>query len=183
MLSYMLSTNIMETRDRKFLFNGLIVNIEQMEVKIGEKGWHTFQVVRHPGGAGVLPLHDDGTVTLICQPRPAVDETTFEIPAGRLSTGEVPADCARRELLEETGLSAGQLESLGVIYSSPGVFDEIIHLFLARALTQGDSDQEQFEDIHPVRVSLSDAMEMARDGRIVDAKTIAALMRASGREL
>ena len=55
----------METRNRSMLFKGLVVDIEQFEVRIGEKGWHTFQIVRHPGGVGVLPLHDDGTVTLI----------------------------------------------------------------------------------------------------------------------
>jgi len=57
-----------ETRDRRKLFTGLVVNIEQMEVRIGAKGWHVYQIVRHPGGVGVLPLHDDGTVTLRGEP-------------------------------------------------------------------------------------------------------------------
>ena len=178
---YVLSTNIMETRDRRFLFSGLVVELEQMEVKVGDKGWHTFQIIRHPGGAAVLPLHADGTVTLIQQLRPAIGGVTVEIPAGRLSPGEDPADCAHRELVEETGLSAGKMESLGHIYPSPGVFDEKIHLYLATELIQGESAQEQFEDINPVRIMFTEAMEMARDGRIIDAKTIAALMRASGR--
>jgi len=177
----MLSSKIMETRDRKYVFNGLVVGLEQMDVKIGDKGWHTFQVVRHPGGAAVLPLHDDGTVTLIRQPRPAVNAVTLEIPAGRLGAGEDPAECAKRELLEETGLSSANMESLGFIYSSPGVFDEKIHLFLARELSQGESQQEYFEDIHPFRVRFSEAIEMASDGRITDGKTISALMRASRR--
>lgn len=77
----------MDTRNRMILFNGLVVNVEQMEVRIGTKGWHTFQVVRHPGGVGVLPLHGDGTVTLIRQLRPAVDDVLLEIPAGRLDPG------------------------------------------------------------------------------------------------
>jgi ADP-ribose pyrophosphatase len=179
----MLSTWIMETRERKLLFTGLVVDLEQMEVKISDKGWHTFQIVRHPGGSAVLPLHEDGTVTLIRQPRPAINSHTLEIPAGRLGTGEDPVECARRELLEETGLRAAVLEPLGFIYSSPGVFDEKIYLFLANKLTQGESEQEQFEDIHPVRVSLADALEMACDGRIIDGKTIAALLRASRRAL
>lgn len=178
----MLSTNTMETRNRSIIFNGIVVDLEQMEVKISDKGWHTFQIVRHPGGSAVLPLHEDGTVTLIRQPRPAINEFTLEIPAGRLSTGEDPADCARRELLEETGLRAPTLEPLGFIYSSPGVFDEKIYLFLANDLTQGESEQEQFEDIHPVRVPLADALAMACDGRIIDGKTIVALLRASRRE-
>src|SRR5512135_1808590 len=102
----------METRNRSTIFTGLVVDIEQFEVRIGEKGWHTYQIVRHPGGAGVLPLHDDGTVTLIRQLRPAVGGTLLEIPAGRLHSGEDPAECGCREMTEETGLSARELVPL-----------------------------------------------------------------------
>lgn len=109
----------METRNRATLFSGLVVDIEQFEVRIGKKGWHTYQIVRHPGGVGVLPLHDDGTVTLIRQLRPAVGGTLLEIPAGRLQPGEDPAACGGRELVEETGLSARELLPLGHFYPSP----------------------------------------------------------------
>ena len=171
----------METRNRATIFRGLVVNLEQMDVKIGHKGWHTYQIVRHPGGVGVLPLHADGTVTLIRQLRPAADGKLLEIPAGRLSPGEEPATCGGRELLEETALTAATLEPLGILHSSPGVFDEVIHLFLGRDLTQGEAQPEAYEDIETVRLPLSEALEMARDGRISDGKTIAALFRAAGR--
>ena len=171
----------METRNRAILFEGLVVDIEQMEVRIGEKGWHTYQVVRHPGGVAVLPLHADGTVTLIRQLRPAVDALLLELPAGRLDRGEEPAACGLRELAEETGLAAERLIPLGFIHSSPGVFDEVIHLFLATGLSQGDADQEAYEDIEPVRLPFTEAVRMAREGRISDGKTIALLFRASGR--
>ena len=170
----------METRNRDILFEGLVVDLEQMDVRIGEKGWHTYQVVRHPGGAAVLPLHDDGTVTLIRQLRPAVDAVMFEPPAGRLSPGEEPAAWGVRELAEETGLVAGMLVPLGIIHPSPGVFDEVIHLFLATRLVQVEASQEDYEDIECVRVAFCDALTMARDGRITDGKTIAALFRAEG---
>ncbi|WP_298432621.1 NUDIX hydrolase [Geobacter sp.] len=169
----------METKNRATLFEGLVIDVEQMEVRIGTKGWHTFQVVRHPGGVGVLPLHDDGTVTLIRQLRPSVGATLYELPAGRLDPGEEPAACGLRELAEETGLSAGRLEPLGAIFTSPGVFDEKIHLFLATELTQGEADQEHYEDIESVRLPLEEAIRMAADGRICDGKTIVALFRAS----
>ena len=171
----------METRDRSILFRGLVVNLEQMEVKVGAKGWHTFQIVRHPGGVAVLPLHDDGTVTLIRQLRPAIDVTTIELPAGRLDPGETPENCGLRELAEETGLGAGRLESLGYFHTSPGVFDEKIHLFLATGLCQGTAEPEAYEEIETVRLPLAEALEMARDGRISDGKTIVALFRAAGR--
>jgi ADP-ribose pyrophosphatase len=171
----------METRNRAILFQGLVVDIEQMEVRIGVKGWHTYQIVRHPGGAAVLPLHEDGTVTLIRQLRPAVGSFMLEAPAGRLDPGEEPASCAGRELAEETGLAAGKIESLGLLHPSPGVFDEVIHLFLATGLGETESIPEEYEEIATVRLPLEEALRMARDGRISDGKTIALLMRAQGR--
>ncbi len=170
----------METRNRAILFEGLVVDLEQMEVRIGATGWHTDQVVRHPGGVAVLPLHEDGTVTLIRQLRPAVDAVMLELPAGRLSPGEEPAACGLRELAEETGLAARRFDPIGILHSSPGVFDEVIHLYLATDLTQGEPGQEDYEDIECVRVMFSEALAMARDGRISDGKTIAALFRAEG---
>lgn len=172
----------MNTRDRAVLFRGLVVDIEQFEVEIGNKGWHRFQVVRHPGGVGVVPLHDDGTVTLIRQLRPSVGVSLLEIPAGRLDPGEEPAACGVRELAEETGLTATSLESLGDLLTSPGVFDERIHLFLANGLSQGEAMPEQYEDIATVRLPLAEAVAMAADGRIRDGKTIVALMRAQARQ-
>lgn len=172
----------METRKRKMLFHGLVVDIEQMEVRIGEKGWHVYQVVRHPGGVGVLPLHENGTVSLIRQARPAVGSQLLEIPAGRLSPGEDPAACGLRELAEETGLSAGVLEPLGTFYPSPGVMDEVIHLFLGKALTHGTARPERYEEIETVTIPVASALRMARDGRIRDGKTLAALCRAFWRE-
>jgi len=167
----------MKTRNHSMLFEGLVFNIEQLEAEIGAKGFHTFQIIRHPGGAGVLPVHDDGSVTLIRQLRPAVGTELLEIPAGRLSPQEPPPECARRELLEETGIQTEELHPLGVVHSSPGVFDEVIHIYAATGLTHGAASPEADEEIELVRISLTEAMTMAADGRISDAKTLAALLR------
>lgn len=168
----------METRNRETVFKGLVVDVEQMEVLIGSQGWYTYQIVRHPGGAAILPVHEDGTVTLIRQLRPAANDFLLELPAGRLSPDEEPRRCAARELIEETGLTAGKLIPLGILHSSPGVFDEVIHLFLATGLTQGAATPEAYEEISCVRLSFAEALIMAQDGRITDGKTIAALLRA-----
>lgn len=173
----------METRNRRTLHHGIVVDLEQMEVRIGKKGWHLFQVVRHPGGVGVLPLHDDGTITLIRQLRPAVDAELLEIPAGRLDPGEDPAACGLRELAEETGLHAESVSPLGILHSSPGVFDEVIHLFLATRLSQGDSNPEPYEEVSTVRLPVGEAMRMAANGKITDGKTLAALLRFAKRRI
>jgi len=167
----------MKTHNRHTIFNGLIIDIEQMEVDIGTAGRHTFQIIRHPGGAGVLPVHDDGSVCLIRQLRPAIGQELIEIPAGRLSPGEEPLLCAERELLEETGLRAAEFIPLGHIHSSPGVFDEVIHLYAARSLTEGMAQPEDDEEMEPFRIDFQEAQAMAADGRISDAKTIAAIAR------
>ena len=167
----------METRNRCIVFNGLVIDIEQMEVTIGGRGWHTFQVIRHPGGAGVLPVHDDGSISLIRQLRPAVGQYIMEIPAGRLDPDEEPLVCAKRELAEETGLRAAEFIPLGRILSSPGVFDEVIHLYAGRGLTQGTAQPEEDEDMELIRVDFSEACAMVADGRISDAKTMAAITR------
>ena len=168
----------METKNRNTVFHGLVIDVEQMDVLIGKQGWHTYQIVRHPGGAAVLPLHADGSVTLIRQLRPAAGGVLLELPAGRLSPGEDPHLCAARELAEETGLKAENLVSLGILNSSPGVFDEVIHLYLATGLSQGEAMPEAYEEISCVRMPLEEAIELAVRGGINDVKTVAALMRA-----
>ena len=167
----------MISHNNKIVFSGLLINIEQMEVKIGEHGRHTYQVIRHPGGAAVLPVHEDGTVSLIRQLRPAVGAVLLEIPAGRLNPAELPSECAGRELCEETGITAAALIPLGTVYSSPGVFDEIIHLFAATGLSQGTAQPEADEEIEVLRLPLADVLQMVADGRISDGKTMAALLR------
>lgn len=167
----------MNIENKRTIFRGMVIDIEQMDVEIGVKGHHTFQIIRHPGGAAVLPVHGDGTVSLIRQLRPAVEMTLLEIPAGRLSPGEPPIECARRELLEETGLRTQRIIPLGLIQSSPGVFDEIIHLYAAIELSEGLAEPEADEDIEVVRVRYADVLAMAADGRISDAKTLAAIFR------
>jgi ADP-ribose pyrophosphatase len=167
----------MKSYNRSTVFSGLVIDIEQMEVEIGRQGRHTYQIIRHPGGAGVLPVHSDGTISLIRQLRPAVDAVMLEIPAGRLSPDEPPPECARRELREETGISAVNLIPLGTVYSSPGVFDEVIHLFAATGISQGPAQPEEDEEIEVLRLPLVEALQMASDGRISDGKTLAALLR------
>lgn len=167
----------MNIRNSSIVFTGKVFDVEEFQVEIGHKGWHTFQVIRHPGGVAVLPLHDDGTVTLIRQPRPAVGTALLELPAGRRDPLETPEACGRRELLEETGLVATTLHPLGIMYSSPGVFDEVIHLFVATGLSQETPLPEADEEIEPVRIPVAEALKMAREGIISDSKTIAALFR------
>ena len=135
-----------------------------------------FEIVHHSGGAAILPILPNGKVLLIRQYRPVAGKMVIEIPAGRLDAGEVPADCARRELEEETGYRVGKLIELGSTLPSVGYTDERIHLFAALELTAGTIAQEDHEFIEFLPVPLDEAIVMARDGRIDDAKTQLALL-------
>jgi len=135
-------------------------------------------VIRHPGAVAVVPLHDDGTVTLVRQYRAALDHDLLEVPAGtRDLADEVEQRTAERELVEEAGLAASSLEHLVTFHNAPGLSDEAVVVFLARGLTEVADDRQGVEEEAMVveRIALSDALVMIDDGRITDAKTIIAL--------
>lgn len=126
---------------------------------------------------GVVPLHLDGTVTLVGQWRYTMGCYSWEIPEGGCPEGESPLDCARRELREETGLVAATIEPLGgEIHLSNSISDERGFLFVATGLTQDEPNPEGTERIETRRLPLSQAVEMALDGRINDGLSVLALM-------
>jgi ADP-ribose pyrophosphatase len=134
----------------------------------------------HPGAAAAVPLHEDGTVTLLRQYRHAVGGWIWEVPAGKLDVpGEDPLDCARRELAEEAGLAAASWTKLGSIYTTPGFCDEIIHLYLARELSPVPMEHERDEVIEVHRVPFADALARIPTEDIRDTKTVAALQAAA----
>src|SRR4051812_31287497 len=139
------------------------------------KGRRPREIVRHPGAVVILPLLDDGRVCLIRNFRISVKQTLIELPAGTLEPGEEPIKNAERELIEETGYRAKKLEQLHAFYLSPGILDERMHLFLATGLTAGETALEPGEEIENLIVPWEEAVQMAVDGRIQDAKSIVGL--------
>ena len=136
----------------------------------------TREIVRHPGAVVVLPMVDDDHVCLIRNFRVSVDQFLLELPAGTLEAGEQPEVTAERELIEETGYRAQQIERLHAFYLSPGILDERMHLYLATGLTPGETALEPGEEIENLIVPWDDAISMIYDQRIQDAKTIVGLL-------
>lgn len=157
------------------VFRSRRFHVERRELAVDGRP-HSWDVVVHPGAVVVLPVLDDGRVVLIRNYRVAVDAALIEAPAGCLEPGEDPADCARRELAEETGYRAERIEPLATFFTSPGVFTERMHAFVARGLTPGATALESGEQINPAEMMWDDAISAIADGRIVDAKTIVALL-------
>jgi len=137
-----------------------------------------LEIIRHPGASAVVPLKDDGMVVLIRQFRHAAGGFIYEIPAGKLDHQEDPKDCAARELEEEVGYRAGQLELLTSIWTAPGFTDEVIHIYRGTNLQPGRQQLDQDEVLEIVEWPLEQAIAMIQDGTIRDAKTIIGLQLA-----
>jgi ADP-ribose pyrophosphatase len=163
------------------LYSGRIVNLDLDSVRFPDDSMGQLEMLRHPGAAAVVPFLDppggaDPQVLLIRQFRHAADGYIWEVPAGRLDSGEPPESCAARELEEETGMRARRLERLTTIYTTPGFTDERIHLFLADGLEPGAEHREadEFMELHTLRWSR--VMGMMERGEIVDGKTLVSLL-------
>lgn len=137
---------------------------------------HLHVTVVHPGAVTILPLLPDERVCLIRNYRHSVRQTLLELPAGTLETDEDPLVAAHRELEEETGYRAGTMRRLTEFFMSPGILRERMHLFLATDLSQGNVHLDAGEQIENVVVSWEAALQMARDGQIQDAKSLAGLL-------
>ncbi|MEO6079775.1 MAG: NUDIX hydrolase [Steroidobacteraceae bacterium] len=163
------------------VFQGRVitVNVEQVLLPNGDTG--RYEIVHHPGGAAIVALDATQRVCLLRQFRPAANGWVWELPAGRLEPDEPPHVTARRELVEEAGCEAESWDDLGSILSSPGVFAETIHLYLARGLRSVPSRHERHEVIEVHWLPLEQAVLQALSGEYQDAKTIIGLLRAQHR--
>jgi ADP-ribose pyrophosphatase len=164
---------------------GRIVHLDVDTVRFPDGSTGEMELFRHPGASAVVPFvsdprGEDPQLLLIRQYRYAADGYLYEIPAGRLDDGEDPAECARRELREETGCTAERVERLTTIFTTPGFCDEEIHLFMADGLTTGAHAREADEFLTVESVSLSRALAMIESGEIRDGKTICGLLFAAG---
>lgn len=170
--------------DEQPAWTGRRISVADVTVAAPDGSTLEREIVHHPGAVAVVPLHDDGTVTLVRQYRVALDAEVWEIPAGlRDVEGEPPAVTAGRELVEEAGLRADAVEFLLRFHNSPGFADEAVEIYLAIGLEAVPHDRQSAEEHHMVvdRVPLDAALAMVDDGRITDAKTVIALLALARR--
>jgi ADP-ribose pyrophosphatase len=167
------------------LYEGKIMTLNRDVVRFPDGSTSDFDIVRHPGASAIVPFLNDPAgeepqLLLLRQYRYAAGGYVYEIPAGRLDPGESPEECAARELKEETGCTAEELTPLTTMFTTPGFTDEVIHLFMATGLTHGESAREADEFADVVIMKLTEALELIRDGQIVDAKTALGILFAAG---
>lgn len=153
-------------------WHGKIIDVNRLEVELPNGRRTGRDIVRHPGAAAVVALTSTGKIALVRQYRTALDRVTVEIPAGKLDPGEDPADCARRELREETGFVAGRVRHLTTIASSAGFADELIHIYMATDLELDEACPDEDEFVNVDLVPLGELIDAVLDGKIEDAKTV-----------
>ena len=167
------------------IHTGRIITVDTDTVRFPDGSIAELDMVRHPGARAIVPVVSDlgardPELLLIKQYRYAAEQYLYEIPAGRLDPGEAPEHCAARELREETGCTAGRLDFLFTMYTTPGFTDEKIHLFMATGITRGEDAREADEFIETETMPLSRALSLVERGEIQDGKTALALMYAAG---
>jgi 8-oxo-dGTP pyrophosphatase MutT (NUDIX family) len=163
------------------VFAGRVIAVNVETVTLPNGATVEFEIIHHPGGAAVAAVDARGEICLLRQYRHALGRWLWELPAGKLDGGEDPLVCAHRELEEETGLVASAWQPLGGVVSSPGVFTEVVHLFLATGLEQRRAQPEAGEVFEIVWLGLDEAAGKALAGEIDDGKTIAGILRARAR--
>ena len=165
-----------KTLESKRVYEGRIINLRLDSVSLENGNTAMREVVEHPGAVGIVALKENGDIVMVKQYRKAVEQVLLELPAGKLEQGEDPADCAARELTEETGYTAGDLRYLVSFYTSPGFSNEVMHMFLATDLKEGKNDPDDDEMVETVEISRDRAIDMILKGEIKDGKTIAGIL-------
>jgi ADP-ribose pyrophosphatase len=167
------------------VYTGRIITLDRDTVRFPDGSVGEMDMVRHPGASAIVPFlsdvtGDDPQILLLRQYRYAAEQFLYEVPAGRLDPGESPRDCAVRELREETGCTAADVEFMFTMFTTPGFTDERIHVFIATGLSRGNTSHEADEFMTLETVTLSYALQLIKEGQIKDAKTALAILFTAG---
>ena len=164
------------TLHTELVYKGRVVNLRVDTVELPSGRKTKREIVEHGECVAIVAIDAQDNVILVRQFRKPVERSLLEVPAGGVDPGEEPSDCACRELKEETGYLAQDLEYLGGFYTSPGFCTEYMHLFLATGLEPGERAPEEDENIEVIPIPLSQIPELITSGEICDAKSIAGLL-------
>src|SRR5258708_778504 len=160
------------------LHDGRIIEVSTEVLRYSNGREHELELVRHPGAAAGVAGDGSNGAFFVRQYRHGIEDFLWEIPAGKLDPGEAPFDCAVRELAEETGVTARSWTPMGRYFPAPGIFTEVIHLYLARELEVGAASPDVDEELELAWVPLGEAVERVLRGDWNDGKTAMALLRA-----
>ena len=166
------------TASSKLIFDGKVLHLYKDDINLPNGGKSMREYCKHNGAVAVVPLTSDGCVVCVRQYRYALDRVTLEIPAGKFDyIGEDHREAAMRELREETGYTTENLTPIGALATSPALLTEIIYMYLAEDMVEGETDPDEDEFLEIVKIPLDDMVDMILSGEIQDAKTQAAVIK------
>jgi ADP-ribose pyrophosphatase len=167
-----------KTISTKSIYQGNIIKVESLNVLLPNGKEATRDMVSHPGASVVVPISENGELYMVRQYRKPIEKESLELPAGKLDAGEDPEVCAKRELKEETGLTAKNMKHIISIHSTPGFCNEVLHMYVAQGLEQGDACADEDEFISTERTPVNDLIDKVLKHEITDAKTIIGVLLA-----
>jgi len=167
--------------DRQIIHRGRVYNLIRENVTLDNGVITDMEFVEHPGATAIIPMLNESRIILLKQYRHALRKYIWEIPAGTIDPQESVINCAKRELIEETGYSAEQWQKLGEMTPVPGYSDERIHIYLATDLQPAGQNLDRDEIINVHEIEFNEAMEMVNAGKIQNAKSITGLFLALNR--
>lgn len=167
-----------KTISTEHIFEGKIIKVDVLKVELPDGKEATREVVSHPGASAVIPISSQGEVYMVTQYRKPIEKVSLEIPAGKLDPGEDPKACALRELKEETGLEAGKIKHVISVHSTPGFCNEVLHIYAATELKEGQSCADDDEFISAEKLPIKKLVGMVLDHQITDAKTVIGILIA-----
>lgn len=170
-----------KTISSRSIFRGKIIKLKVDTVQLPDGRESTREIIEHRGAVAIVAVNDDKDIFLVRQYRKPVENVLLEIPAGTMEIDEDPMDCARRELSEETGLTASSWEPIVSYYSAPGFCDEKLHLYMATGLKPGETHPDQDEFLELIKIPLREAYDLILNGTIVDGKSIIGIQYAMKR--
>ncbi|EGY76430.1 NUDIX hydrolase [Peptoniphilus indolicus] len=158
------------------IYDGKILSLKVDTVELPNKKYSKREIVEHSAAVSIVAITEDDEVLIIKQYRKAIEKEIYEVPAGLIEIGELPKDAAMRELTEETGYTASDIQYLSEFYTSPGFCTEKIHVFLATGLKLGEQNLDLYEFIDVEKIKFEDVLKMLDRCEINDAKTIASIL-------
>jgi ADP-ribose pyrophosphatase len=161
---------------QELMYQGKVVGFYKDIIELPNGNVVEWDLIKHPGAAAVIPVMEDGRLILVEQYRNALGHKTMEIPAGGIEKGETPLQCVTREIEEETGYRAANIEPLIEVITAIGFCDEKIPIFVAKELTKTEQKLDEDEEIEIKIMSLEEAVTLILNGTIIDSKTISGIL-------
>jgi len=168
----------MQILSKTTIYNALAFTVENLHVRLPDARERDYSLVRHHDSVTIVPLDAGNNVLFVTQFRMGSETVLLELPAGVMNAGETPLECALREIREETGMAAGEMEHLGSVYLAPGYSSELNHIFLATDLSHSPLDMDEDEFLENEKIPVVEIPALAACGRLQDSKSLAALYLA-----